>query len=298
MNEAQIKTVLLPLSRHAGGRHEAEIDELLHRIADDSSHLLRLQAFPPAFEPAALAAVMHYGAQMDPELRIDLLALSCQAGYAELAAALLEAGIAWRDGDAYQCMVLAIQARQPALLALLLDAGIDAAMRGECGTPLLSHAAAVGDATIVAMLRNAGARADSEGLTLAAAAIGGQPQMIQMCVDDGVSLSSLCDALDLAASAGRYQAVVALLQAGAPVDPALTHATLRGDIETADFICATKAGQLLASGAAQHGRSTEAEVPEILATAAKPEHRIRMGEALAALGREIGFANGDVEGFD
>ncbi len=47
--------------------------------------------------------------------------------------------------------------------------------------------------------------------------------------------------------------------------------------------------------AAQHGRSTEAEVREILAGAVKPEKRARMGEALNALGRKIGLANEDVE---
>lgn len=47
--------------------------------------------------------------------------------------------------------------------------------------------------------------------------------------------------------------------------------------------------------AAQHGRSTEAEVREILALAVKPETRVRLGDALAALGREIGLTNEDVE---
>jgi plasmid stability protein len=47
--------------------------------------------------------------------------------------------------------------------------------------------------------------------------------------------------------------------------------------------------------AAQHGRSTEAEVREILAAAVKPETRVRLGEALAALGRKIGLTNEDVE---
>lgn len=47
--------------------------------------------------------------------------------------------------------------------------------------------------------------------------------------------------------------------------------------------------------AAQHGHSTEAEVREILAMAVKPETRVRMGEALAALGREIGLTNADFE---
>lgn len=45
--------------------------------------------------------------------------------------------------------------------------------------------------------------------------------------------------------------------------------------------------------AAEHGRSTEAEVREILAAAVKPEKRVRMGEALAAIGREIGLTNED-----
>lgn len=50
--------------------------------------------------------------------------------------------------------------------------------------------------------------------------------------------------------------------------------------------------------AAQHGRSTEAEVREILAEAVKPESRLRLGEALAALGSEIGLSNEDFEVFD
>jgi plasmid stability protein len=47
--------------------------------------------------------------------------------------------------------------------------------------------------------------------------------------------------------------------------------------------------------AAQNGRSTEAEVREILAAAVKPESRVLMGEALAALGRKIGLTNEDVK---
>lgn len=50
--------------------------------------------------------------------------------------------------------------------------------------------------------------------------------------------------------------------------------------------------------AAQHGQSTEAEVREILANAVKPEARIRVGDALAALGRKIGLKNEDFEVFD
>jgi len=50
--------------------------------------------------------------------------------------------------------------------------------------------------------------------------------------------------------------------------------------------------------AALHGHSTEAEVREILAAAVKPETRIRVGDALAALGRTIGLTNEDFEIFD
>lgn len=50
--------------------------------------------------------------------------------------------------------------------------------------------------------------------------------------------------------------------------------------------------------AAQNGRSTEAEVREILASAVKPETRVRMGDALAALGREVGLTNEDFKILD
>jgi len=49
--------------------------------------------------------------------------------------------------------------------------------------------------------------------------------------------------------------------------------------------------------AALHGRSTEAEVREILATAVKPESRVRLSEALSALGRKVGLTNEDFEVF-
>jgi len=50
--------------------------------------------------------------------------------------------------------------------------------------------------------------------------------------------------------------------------------------------------------AAQHGHSTEAEVREILASVVKPETRVRVGDALAALGRTIGLTNEDFEIFE
>lgn len=49
--------------------------------------------------------------------------------------------------------------------------------------------------------------------------------------------------------------------------------------------------------AVQHGRSTEAEVREILALAVKPQERVRLGDALAAQSRQIGLTNEDFEIF-
>jgi plasmid stability protein len=46
--------------------------------------------------------------------------------------------------------------------------------------------------------------------------------------------------------------------------------------------------------ATTHGRRTEAEVREILAAAVKPEGRLRVGDALAAIGRRIGMTDEDV----
>lgn len=49
--------------------------------------------------------------------------------------------------------------------------------------------------------------------------------------------------------------------------------------------------------AALHGRSTEAEVREILAAAVKPDARVRLGDALSALGRKVGLTNEDFAAF-
>ena len=45
--------------------------------------------------------------------------------------------------------------------------------------------------------------------------------------------------------------------------------------------------------AAVHGRSTEAEIRKILESAVKSEKRVRMGDALAELGRRVGLTNDD-----
>ena len=46
--------------------------------------------------------------------------------------------------------------------------------------------------------------------------------------------------------------------------------------------------------AAQHGRSAEAEVCNILEQAVKPAKRVRLGDALAALGRKVGLTDKDI----
>jgi plasmid stability protein len=43
--------------------------------------------------------------------------------------------------------------------------------------------------------------------------------------------------------------------------------------------------------AAHHGRSTEAEIRDILETTAQPPERLRMGAALAELGQRIGLTD-------
>jgi plasmid stability protein len=50
--------------------------------------------------------------------------------------------------------------------------------------------------------------------------------------------------------------------------------------------------------AAQHNRSTEAEMRAILEAAVRPEGRLRLGTALAEMSRKIGLTNADVEALD
>ena len=54
----------------------------------------------------------------------------------------------------------------------------------------------------------------------------------------------------------------------------------------------------LKARAKRHNRSTEAEVRAILEEAARPKERLRMGDALAALGRKVGLTNEDFAVFD
>ena len=46
--------------------------------------------------------------------------------------------------------------------------------------------------------------------------------------------------------------------------------------------------------ASQHGRSTEAEIREILETAVRPPERLKLGSELAAIGRRFGLQDEDL----
>ncbi|MDQ0302484.1 FitA-like ribbon-helix-helix domain-containing protein [Ancylobacter polymorphus] len=47
--------------------------------------------------------------------------------------------------------------------------------------------------------------------------------------------------------------------------------------------------------AAQHGRSTEAEMRDILESAVRPDMRLRLGTALAERSRRLGLTNEDID---
>ena len=50
--------------------------------------------------------------------------------------------------------------------------------------------------------------------------------------------------------------------------------------------------------AAMHGRSTEAEIRDILETTVRPPERLRLGTALAELGRRVGLTDEDFAAFE
>lgn len=51
----------------------------------------------------------------------------------------------------------------------------------------------------------------------------------------------------------------------------------------------------LKARASQHGRSTEAEVREILAAAVKPKERLKMGDAIAEIGQKVALTAQEAE---
>ena len=50
--------------------------------------------------------------------------------------------------------------------------------------------------------------------------------------------------------------------------------------------------------AAEHNRSTEAEMRAILEAAARPEGRLRLGTALSKIGQKYGLTNADIEALE
>lgn len=51
----------------------------------------------------------------------------------------------------------------------------------------------------------------------------------------------------------------------------------------------------LRARAAYNGRSTEAEIRDTLEAAVRPSGRVKLGSLLAAIGRDTGMSNSDVE---
>jgi len=50
--------------------------------------------------------------------------------------------------------------------------------------------------------------------------------------------------------------------------------------------------------AAEHNRSTEAEIRAILEEAVRPSNRLRLGTVLSEMSRKIGLTNADVEALE
>lgn len=50
--------------------------------------------------------------------------------------------------------------------------------------------------------------------------------------------------------------------------------------------------------AAQHNRSTEAEMRAILESAVRPEGRLRLGTAISEMSQKIGLTNADIEAIE
>ncbi len=50
--------------------------------------------------------------------------------------------------------------------------------------------------------------------------------------------------------------------------------------------------------AAQHGRSAEAEIREILENAVQPEGRVKLGSLLASIGRKINLSDDEISIFE
>jgi len=236
MNDAHITAILHSLYWRAGGRNTASLPGMLRRIVDDGSHLHRQRAFPAEFEAIVLGLLASERIGYDEEFRLDVLELACEAGYPELAARLLEDGPALTSESAALCMATAIGAQQVGLMAVLLDAGLSPHSRDESGVPMFSHAVASGNTEIVERLIVAGAGPDQQGHALATAAIGGDADLLRLCLAHGASQEALDDAFALAGAAAQFDAMAMLLDAGACAEPALRQARQGGDEDHALLI--------------------------------------------------------------
>ncbi|HWU64552.1 MAG TPA: Arc family DNA-binding protein [Ensifer sp.] len=56
--------------------------------------------------------------------------------------------------------------------------------------------------------------------------------------------------------------------------------------------------QALRARAERSGRSTEAEIRDILEQAALPQGRVKLGSLLVSIGREAGLSDDEAEGFN
>lgn len=229
MNDAHITATLHSLYWRAGGRRPASVVNMLRRIVDDGSHLHRQNAFPADFEAIVLALLADGSAGWDEELPLDLLELACEAGYPKVAARLLKSGLALSSESAALCMATAIGSGQAALLDVLLDAGVSPHAADDAGIPMFSHAMAAGNGAIIGRLVAAGAGPDQQGQALAAAAIGGDADLLRLCLAPGASQQALDEAFALAAAAAQPDAMAMLLEAGACAGPALRQAQQGGD---------------------------------------------------------------------
>jgi len=59
-----------------------------------------------------------------------------------------------------------------------------------------------------------------------------------------------------------------------------------------------EAHRALKDRAAEHNRSTEAEMCAVLEAAVRPGERLRLGKALSEIGRKVGLTNADVAALD
>lgn len=236
MDDAHINVILHTLYWRAGGRKLADMDGMLRRIVDDGSNLLRQKALPADFEMIVLTLLAERGVARENEFRQDLLELACEAGYARLAARLLDTGLVLTAENGALCMTIAICHGHPHLVEALINAGAPAHAHDASGVPMLSHAIAAGNSAAIERLIAAGAGPDPRGHALATAAIHANAELLRLCLAQGAPQQALDEAFALALAAGQVGSMAALLEAGADAEPALQQARQHGDEEASLLI--------------------------------------------------------------